>query len=309
MWKQALAILVVGGGTLAVAGCADPVRAPTDASAKAGLSSSAAAVADEQHSKDSALDASAGSGPDAMGGFKPIQCSEPLFRTGKLLYFKLKSSSRPLALMNKGDEVVMELTGASRSSVSLDELVLRYEPNSNLEVLGPRTATFRGVPYATQDSDLITPKIRVRLKGDGGELRIFYAATQADEETSKAKRALAAEAKTLAITIGFGNLAEDAPRLNSGSLADLVARALEPCVKESMHCFGTFLGLNLKVVITFANSGAVKHAEVDGVSDLISTCMKDRIARLSVPPFDGEPFEVQIPLIMSDQPHALLRVE
>jgi hypothetical protein len=281
-----------GLALLVIVGCADPVRAPSDASAQ----------------KDAALDASGGTAPDAStskSAFGPIQCPEPGFRLKKPLYLGLKSSSRPLARMKKGDEAVVQLEGANGSVVAMDELVLSYEPDSNLQVLGPGTATFRGVAYATQDGDLIRPRLRVRLKGDGGELRIFYSFASGE----RPKGELAAAEKTLGTVIGFGNLAEDAPRLDRGTLADLVARALEPCVKESMHCFASFLGLKLKVVITFASSGSVQHVEALGVGEPIPTCFKERLARMSIPPFEGGPFTVELPLIMSDQPHALLRVE
>jgi hypothetical protein len=224
------------------------------------------------------------------GGFTPIQCEAPQVHLKKPLFLSLKSSSRPLAQLKKGDEAVVTLTGANGSVVTVDEVVLRFEPDANLEVVGPKTATVRHVPYATQEKDVFTAKVKVRLKADGGWLRVF-------------------DGKRLATVIGVGNRADDAPPLKQGGFADVVARALEPCVRESMHCFASFDGLKLTVGVTFASSGAVQSVRVDGVSELIGGCFKERLARLTVPPFEGEPFEVQVPLVMSDQPHALLQPE
>lgn len=224
------------------------------------------------------------------GGFTPIQCEAPQVHLKKPLFLSLKSASRPLAQLKKGDEATVTLTGANGSPMAIDELVLRYEPDASLEVVGPKTATFRHVPYATQEKDVFTAKVQVRLKGDGGWLRVFDGAR-------------------LATVIGFGNRADGAPARKEGSFADVVARALEPCVKESRHCFASFDGLKLTVGVTFASSGAVQSVRVDGVSELIGGCFKERLLRLTVPPFDGEPFEVAVPLVMSDQEHALLQAE
>ncbi len=151
---------------------------------------------------------------DASSPSAPI-VREPLaVHVRKPLYLKLESASRPLLEMRRGDEAIVQLSGANSLSVMMEELLLRYEPDANVEVLGPATAVFRNVPYATEEKDLIHPKIRVRLEGEGGELRVFYgfAASGADEEAPREKRRLVpSEAKMLGFIIGLGNRAEGAP--------------------------------------------------------------------------------------------------
>jgi hypothetical protein len=79
-------------------------------------------------------------------------------------------------------------------------------------------------------------------------------------------------------------------------------KAFQVCTETELRRNPTFKGGKIKITVTIGSSGVVTSAVIDrqeiNGSDL-GQCLRDKAKRVVFPRFEGEPFDVEIPLVLT----------
>ena len=80
------------------------------------------------------------------------------------------------------------------------------------------------------------------------------------------------------------------------------AKAFQGCVETELRRNPAFKGGKVNITFTIASSGIVTRTSLDrGDIDRtdVGACLKEKAKRMVFPSFEGDPFDVELPLILA----------
>lgn len=98
---------------------------------------------------------------------------------------------------------------------------------------------------------------------------------------------------------------DGAPALAPEVMADVIARnqkAFQRCTENELRRNPRFKGGKVNLTLTIGSSGMVTQARIDRAEigeDEIGACLKQSARRIVFPSFEGEPFDLEVPLVLT----------